>query len=305
MRILILGAGATGGYFGGRLAQAGGDVSFLVRERRRHQLARDGLTIESQLGNFTGPVTAVTREALAGPYDAVILSAKAYDLTSAIDAIRAGVGPSTVVLPLLNGLKHLDDLDRAFGAERVLGGTCHLSVVLGENGVIRHLNSFASATLGPRFPNQSDAATRLHAELARAFDAKFAPDVLAAMWEKWLFITALAASTCLMRATVGEINRTADGPKFMSGLVDECEAVASANGYPPRPDSIAFARPALTDPASLIAASMLRDIERGGLIEADQIVGDFISRGRERGVSTPLLDVAYVNLQAYGNHRDA
>ncbi len=114
MRILILGAGATGGYFGGRLAKAGVDVTFLVRPRRREQLIRDGLKIESPTGDVATPVTAVTRDEIAGAFDVIILSAKAYDLTTAIEAIRPAVGEATLVLPLLNGLRHLDDLDAVF-----------------------------------------------------------------------------------------------------------------------------------------------------------------------------------------------
>jgi 2-dehydropantoate 2-reductase len=302
MRILILGAGATGGYFGGSLAKAGVDVTFLVRPRRREQLIRDGLKIESLAGDVATPVAAVTRDEITGAFDVVILSAKAYDLAAAIEAIRPAVGETTLVLPLLNGLRHLDDLDAAFGKARVLGGTCHISVVLEEDGRIRQLGPFASLTQGPRIPEQKQGSVELHAELSRGgFEARHSDDVIGAMWEKWVLLATLAGSTSLMRASIGEIVRTDLGALTISNMLDECCAVATASGHPPRSVAMSIVRPTLTDPQSNISASMLRDIQRGGRIEADHIIGDLIRRGRERGVQTPLLDIAYVHLQAYQN----
>lgn len=301
MRILFLGAGATGGYFGGRLAKAGVDVTFLVRPKRRDQLVAHGIKIESPVGDVTTPVKAITREEISGPFDAVILSSKAYDLADAIETIRPAVGDSTLVLPLLNGMKHLDALDAAFGAQRVLGGMCQISVTLAEDGVIHHFGEFAALTLGARFPEQKSAAAKLHEVLAKGIDARCPDDVIAAMWGKWFFIAALASSTCLMRGNVGEINRTEYGREFMVNVVNECVAIASANGYPPQQAMLDFARSHMSDPSSKISASMLRDMERGGRIEAEQIVGDIIRRGRAHNVATPLLETAFIHLQLYEN----
>jgi 2-dehydropantoate 2-reductase len=301
MRLLFLGAGATGGYFGGQLAKAGVDVTFLVRPKRRDQLAADGIKIESPEGKFVTPVNAVTREEISGPFDTIILSAKAYDLGNAIDAIRPAAGENSLVLPILNGLKHLDHLDEAFGARRVLGGTCHISATLGDDGTIRRFSPFASITQGPRFPEQKAVSDKLHEVLARGFEARHPDDIMGAIWEKWLFIAALASSTCLMRATVGEIMRTAHGPTFMAEILSECVAVATANGHPPQAAALSSARSLLGDSKSTFSASMLRDIQNGSRIEADQLVGDMIRRGRERSVPTPTLDTAYVHLQAYQN----
>jgi 2-dehydropantoate 2-reductase len=231
MRILILGAGATGGYFGGKLAQAGVDVTFLVRENRRQQLARDGIRIESSLGNLETPVKAITQDEITGPFNVVILSAKAYGLKGAIESIRPAVGETTLVLPLLNGLKHIDELDAAFGPARVLGGTCHLSVVLEDDGRIRHLTPYASLTQGPRVPEQETASALLHKELLRGgFEARHSDDVIGAMWEKWVLLATLAGSTCLMRASIGEIVRTDTGGPLISKMLDECAAVSAASG---------------------------------------------------------------------------
>lgn len=306
MRILILGAGATGGYFGGLLTKAGVDVTFLVRPKRREQLKNGGLRIKSHLGDVVTPVSAITHDDISNTFDAVVLSSKAYGLADAIDAIRPAVGDATLILPLLNGMRHLDDLDDAFGASRVLGGTCHISVSLDEDGTIRHLSPFGSLTQGPRTNDQQEGAMRLQKEFERGcFDARYADDIIGAMWEKWFFLATLAGSTCLMRASVGEIVRTNEGERFISHMLDECSAVAKACGHAPQPASQSNARATLTDRQSNISASMLRDIQRGGEIEGDHIVGDLIRRGREHDVPTPLLEVAYIHLQAYQNRTRA
>jgi 2-dehydropantoate 2-reductase len=302
MRILILGAGATGGYFGGLLANAGADVTFLVRPKRSEQLKSDGIRIKSHLGDVTTPVKAITRDEVDGAFDAIVLSNKAFGLADAIDTIRPAVGSTTLILPLLNGMRHLDDLDATFGEARVLGGTCHLSVVLDEDGTIRHLSPYASMTQGPRTADQKEAAERLQKELERGgFEARYSDDIVATMWDKWFFLATLAGATCLMRASVGEIVRANGGEQFILRMLDECAAVAKACGYEQKPAAQSAACATLTDRQSSIAASMLRDIERGNRIEGDHIVGDLIRRGREHGVPTPLLDVAYVHLEAYQN----
>jgi 2-dehydropantoate 2-reductase len=302
MKLLILGAGATGGYFGGRLARAGVDVTFLVRAPRAEMLARHGLKIDSSTGNFTTPVKTVTSSDLVQPYDAIILSCKAYDLATAIEAIRPAVGPDTLILPLLNGLKHLDALDAAFGKDRVLGGTCHISVTLSGDGTVLHLSPFDALTFGPRAAAQSAGCVRLNAELARGgFELRQSDDVVSAMWEKWVLLATLAGMTCLMRANIGEIVATDAGEAQISAMLDECCAIAAANGHKPRASVVFMTRATLTDPASAMSASMLRDLQHGSRIEADHIIGDLIARAPAKGVTAPLLRTAYSHLQAYQN----
>ncbi len=302
MKLLFLGAGATGGYFGGRLAKAGADVTFLVRPKRRDELARDGIKIESANGDLQTSVKAVTREEIPTPFDAIIVSAKAYDLDGAIAAIRPAVGETSLVLPLLNGMKHLDALDTAFGSARVLGGTCHISATLAEDGTIHQFGQLASLTLGPRFVGQKAEALKLHEALTQGIEARYSDNVVAAMWEKWFFLATFAAATCLMRAPVGDIVRASHGAEFMNNLLNECITIATVNGYPPQAAAVDFTRTFVLDPESTFSASMLRDIQRGGRIEADQIVGDMIRRGHERAIPTTVLDMAYLNLLAYQNH---
>ncbi len=302
MRILILGAGATGGYFGGRLAKAGCDVTFLVRPARAAKLARDGLIVESPKGDVHVPVKAIVREQIAGPFDAIILSCKSYDLDAAIEAIRPAAGANTLVLPFLNGMAHIDVLDAAFGQACVLGGTCHISVTLTDTGTIRHLNSFDVLTLGARTPSQSERCEALYIELARgAFETRHSRDIILAMWEKWVLLATLAGMTCLMRANIGEIVATGNGAAQISTMLKECCEIAAATGNTPSDLAVETARTVLTDPESKIAASMLRDLQRGARVEASHIIGDLLSRGGAAGVPAPHLAAAYTHLEAYQN----
>ena len=304
MKILILGAGATGGYFGGRLAASGADVTFLVRQARLNKLAVNGLIIESPFGNLKTPVKAVTRETLNGTYDAVLLSCKAYDLTSSIEAIRPAIGNSTQVLPLLNGIKHLDDLDAAFGKDHVLGGLCHLSVTLSPEGTVQHLNKLHLLTYGPRVPEQEKICRELLPIMEKSgFAAKLSGDVIRDMWGKWVLLATLAGMTCMMRASVGEITGTRDGRALMLAMIDECAVIAAANGFALPESQLQLIRGLLTDPSSQVVASMRRDMQRGAQIEGDHIIGDMLARGEAKGILALMLRIAYANAEAYQNRR--
>ena len=304
MRTLILGAGGIGGYFGGRMVEAGADVSFLVRPARADLMRAGGLRIESPFGDARMAVHVV--EQVESAYDLVLLSCKAYDLDEAIGAIRPAVGPNTAIVPLLNGLAHLDRLDVVFGPEVVLGGLAHISAALAPDGTIRHLNKLQTLTLGARTPDQAPRCAAAEAALRNAsFDTRRSDDILQDMWEKFAFITAAAAITCLMRASVGAIVDTDDGERLTLALLAECDAVAAASGHAPRAKAQGWARPFLTQHGSDFTASMLRDLENGGRIEADHLQGDMITRGDRLGVPTDLLKVAFCHLQAYQNRRAA
>jgi 2-dehydropantoate 2-reductase len=309
MRILVVGAGAIGGYFGGRLMQAGRDVTFLVRPRRASELAATGLVIKSPAGDVTlrAPPTVLAGK-LRDPFDLVLLSVKAYDLDDAVASFAPAVGPTTAILPLLNGMRHLDVLDVRFGRDRVLGGRCLIAATLDEDHAILHLGKDHELSFGERDGTSSDRIRAISAAMAgAAFDAHASGQILQDMWEKWVFLAALAGSTCLMRAAVGDIVASPGGKDIVLGLLAECRAVAEANGFPPRDAFIERSRGMLTAPGSTFTASMLRDIERQAPIEADHILGDLIGRGK-RTDSAPsemsLLRVAFANLKAYEARRN-
>lgn len=304
MRILVLGAGGVGGYFGGRLVEAGGDVTFLVRERRAAELAAGGLVIKSPCGDATVRVQTVRAGEPLAPYDVVLLCCKAYDLETAMDSIAPAMGGDSAVLPLLNGVSHLDRLDRRFGAARILGGVAQIAATIGAGGRIEHLNKAQRIIFGERDGRRSERATALAGLLAKArFDSVLSDDIVLEMWEKFVMLATLAGMTCLMRASVGAIVATGEGEALMGELLAECAAVAAAAGHAPRAAFLERGRALVTERGSPFTASMLRDIERGGPTEGDHILGDLLRRARALGVATPLLRTAACHVEAYEARR--
>lgn len=302
MRLVILGAGSIGGYFGGRLAKNGVDVTFLVRPGRAERLAREGLVIRSPLGDATLKVRFATQA--DGAFDAVLVSCKAYDLEGAIDAIEPAVGPETLVLPLLNGLRHYETLDARFGPDRVLGGLAHIGVTMTSDGVVRHLNTLQRFILGARSPDQAEAAAALYAELAKGgFKPILSDDVDQATWDKYVLLAAFAGLTCLMRAPVGAIMRAQDGEAIANAFIAECAGVAEAAGRRPSEKVLADTRAMMTAAGSPNTASMLRDLESGGRTEHEHIFGDMLDRARAARQDAPMLTLALAQMQAYEARR--
>jgi 2-dehydropantoate 2-reductase len=304
-RFLVVGAGGVGGYFGGRLLEAERDVTFLVRPQRAAALAERGLIIKSQFGDFHRPAPpTVTADKLREPFNVILLSSKAYDLDSAIEAFAPAVGPHTAILPLLNGMRHLDMLDERFGPARVLGGQCFISAALNGDGAVIHFNDAHNLTFGERDGSISERARAIESLMAGAkFDSRLSQAILLEMFEKWIFIATGAGMTCLMRAPFGDI-LAAGGADLTAQLYAECAAIASASGYPPRTEISNQNLARMNVPGSTLAASMFRDIERNARIEADQIIGDLLDRGNRRGLVSPLLRVAYTHLKTYEARRE-
>jgi len=306
MRILVVGAGAVGGYFGGRLLEADCNVTFLVRPKRAAQLAENGLVIKSRFGNVTlkAPPTVQASE-LHRDFDLIVLSCKAYDLDAAIDSFAPAIGPGTAILPLLNGMRHLDLLDERFGAARVLGGQCLISAKLDDRGSILHLNDSHLLTFGEREGNRSPRIDGIAAEIGKAkFELRASSVILLEMWEKWVFLATLAAITCLMRSAIGDIE-AAGGARLALDLLEECRSSAASAGFAPRAEFLERTRSTVTAPGSLLTASMLRDIEDGAPIEADHVLGDLVRRGdRVLSPDRSLLRLAYMHLKAYESRRN-
>jgi 2-dehydropantoate 2-reductase len=304
MRILCLGAGAIGGYFGGRLVEGGANVEFLVRENRQKQLRADGLRIESKYGNVQVPVTAVTEKEAKGPYDIVLLTCKAYDLANAMATIAPFVGETTAVLPLLNGVAHIESLNAKFGKERVLGGVAKIAATLTPDGLIKHLNDWRYVTFGEQSGEMSPRVT----QLKEAFDktsviATAVPNIMQAMWEKVVHLSTVAGMTCTMRASVGDIARTRDGSELMIELLERNAEIAGREGHRPSDAFLAEYRQLFRDQTSTYTASMLRDIERNGPVEADHILGFMLDKAKQHGVDPSLHRFIYVHLQAYEQRR--
>jgi 2-dehydropantoate 2-reductase len=299
MRILVVGAGATGGYFGGRLLQHGRDVTFLVRERRAAQLARHGLVIRSATGDadLPQPPTVMAAE-LHAPYDLILLSCKAYGLEQAMADIAPAVGAETAILPLLNGMRQLDLLDARFGAERVLGGQCVIAATLDAQGAVQHLNQSHSLTFGERDGSASGRMQRIAQALTDSgFDARPSATILQDMWDKWMFLASLAGITCLLRGSVGNVAAAPGGSAAALALLEECRAVAVRSGHAPGEATLQRARHVLTEAGSTLTASMLRDLQHGHAIEADHVIGDMLARADPQ--HAVLLPVVYAHLKIY------
>jgi 2-dehydropantoate 2-reductase len=305
MRVLVVGAGAIGGYFGGRLLQAGRDVTFLVRARREAELADAGLIIRSSRGNVTirKPAT-ISAVNIRNPFDLVLLSCKAYDLAGAMDSFAGAVGSESMVLPLLNGMKHLETLDERFGPSKILGGQCFIAATLDAQRVVVHLNDAHELRFGERGGGLSDRIRNVASTLGNAgFDATLSEDVVHDMWEKWVFLAALASATCLMRAPIGDIVASPGGEETVRSLLEECRAIADASGHLPHAAFLERARAALTAAGSPLTASMLRDVEANAPVEADHIVGDLLRRRSTNPGTSSILATAYTHLKAYESRR--
>lgn len=304
MRMLVLGAGALGGYFGARAMQRGLDVAFLVRPARAAALARDGLRLRSTHGDFDGPVTTVER---AGPgFDVVLLSCKAYDLDPAIEAIRPAVAAGACVLPVLNGLSHIDRLNAAFGAARVWGGLAKCAATLRPDGTIQHLNDWHWLTFGEQEGAMDGRAAAFAAALGQSpgLVAEAVPDIRRRMWEKLVHLGTVAAGTVLMRASVGEIIR-AGGRGFLLSILERNAAIAAAQGFPMSPGFMEGYRAMFSDAGSAYTASMLRDLEAGGRTEAEHILGFLADAARAAGVPEDLHALALLHARAHDQRREA
>ena len=303
MRILAIGAGAVGGYFGGRLAAAGRDVTFLVRGARAEQLRRSGLRIFDPYGDVqVRPKLLLAEELKARPevFDLIVLSTKAYALEAAMEDFAPAVGSATVILPLLNGLRHLEALDARFGAEKVVGGFTYIVADMDAEGGVHSMTQLHDLSFGER---DKAVTARIQAidEMLRGagFDAYLKPDILAAMWQKWALLAAMGAITCLMRGSIGAVVAAPGGKETALAIIAECVAMATANGYAPEATALAMMTQRLTEAGSPLTASMYRDMQRGSRVEADHILGDLLERGRKHGVEAPLVRAAYVQLSVY------
>lgn len=304
MKFLVIGAGATGGYFGGRLLEAGRDVTFLVREKRAELLAKNGLAIKSPVGDFTktNPPTILAKS-IRQPFDVIILSCKAFDLDDAIASFAPAVGADTAIIPFLNGMNHLDTLDEKFGIDRVMGGQCQIAATLNPQGEIIQLTPMHGMSFGERGKPKTDRAKRIEAQLQGAkFDAKASDNIIQEMWEKWVFLATLAGATSLMRAAAGQITAAPGGADFIRELRAEIASVAEAAGHAPRPEFLERTGSMLFAPGAPMTASMLRDIRVNARVESDHVIGDLIHRAetnKKGALNVPLLRIVYTHLKAY------
>lgn len=301
MRILVVGAGATGGLFGSRLATAGRDVTFLVRSGRAELLRERGLRVHGAgEDRVIEPKLLVTGE-IAETYDVILVSVKATGLERAIEDFAPAAGPDTLIMPFLNGMRHLDALDKRFGADRVLGGVVRVQTTVDPDGDILRVGPLEDMSYGARTGTSPRRLTEVHETLSGAgFPAVLSEHIEADMWTKWVFIASLGGENCLLRGTVGEIV-AAGGADIAARLVDECAAVAAASGHPLPQQVHDGLRATATAPGSPAGTSMYRDLSSGYPTEAEHLLGDLLGRARQLDVPTPLLELATISMRVYEN----
>ena len=302
MRTLFAGAGATGGFFGGRLAQAGKDVTFLVRERRAAQLAADGLRIRRPAGDVDRiAVRSVTESSVDGPYELVVLAVKGFALDSVVATLGPAVGSDTVIVPLLNGMRHIEVMNAAFGAEHVFGGACFIASQLTADGTIEQLTDLQGIAYGP-LDGPDPRLDAVHDALSGGgFRSDPSLTIRQDMWEKWSLLAALGAACCLLRGSVPEMMAGPAGRATAEAIAAEVIAVATAAGHPPR--STALITAGLDARGVPPTSSMFRDLTQDLPVESEQLLGDLLHRGRELGVATPLVAAAFASLEIYENRR--
>ena len=304
MKILILGAGAVGGYWGARLHQSGADVTFLLREKRAEKVRKDGLVVKSPKGDAVVPAKVVTKGGEGGPYDVIVLACKAYDLDSAMESIAPAVGNATTIVPMLNGHAHFATLDAKFGAARVAGGLARISGMLGPNGEILHSGA-SGVSFGERDGKPARASlVELDAACKKAgIDGGINANINQDLWDKWIMLATIAGMCSAMRGTVGDIMETEDGAAIVLETLDESSKVATAEGHATSDKVLAGLKTMLTTKGSKAVASILGDMEKGGAAEGKQIVGDMLGRARKHGIAAPNLRFAYTHLQTYEARR--
>lgn len=300
MRLLVVGAGATGGYFGGRLAQAGRDVTFLVRPQRAAKLAATGLKITEPDGSFAFSPRTLTRVEGQAPFDVILLTVKGFALEPVLESFAGAVGPGTMILSVLNGMRHVDKIAARFGSDSVVGCVCKIVATLDPEGNAVRMSPLHDLAYGERNGSVSERTQRLDAFFKNAgFDARLSPVIEREMWEKWVLLASLGAVTCLMRSPVGAIVAAPGGTQFIEATFDEVVAIVRAVGVAPSTTFLDTARSQLTAAGSGFASSMYRDLQKGSPVESDQIIGDLLERGRSASIAAPLLSAAYAHLSIY------
>ena len=304
MQILVIGAGAVGGYFGGRLAQAKRDVTFLVHRKRAEEIKANGLEIVSPHGNLTLHPKTSTAAEITRPYDVILLGVKSYALSDAMNDFAAAVGPDTMILPLLNGMRHIDLLAARFGKKAVLGGVCLVATEIDQEGRIRQLADFQKLIYGELDGQSTSRLEKLDETLRGAgFDTVVSSRIAHAMWEKWVQIATVGALTCLMRGNIGEIVAIPGGADLSRLTLRESSAIASGCGHPPSDAFLEDQTTQLTAQGSQLTSSMYRDLKKGAAVEADAILGDLLEHGKKCGLENPILQTAFVNLSIYQRGR--
>ncbi len=297
MKILILGAGAIGGFFGAHLMKSGANVSFLVREKRKDELKKSGINIFSINGELKVNPKLLDKNLSGQHFDVIILTNKSYDLIESIREIKPYVN-KTVIIPLLNGMAHYEILDKEFGKEKIFGGTAYISTAMNNYGSIQQITSRASIKFAPRTQKNVNIANEFY-EICKEteFECDFSDHIELDLWRKYVLIGATAASTVLFQKPLGEISATTYGKSLIIEIHEECKKIVLSNGYDIGIEATNYNLKLITDKGSLLKASMLRDFESGKKTECEHILGYLIELAERNNLQCDLIKAAHTRIQ--------
>ena len=307
MKIAIMGSGALGGYFGGWLAQAGEDVTFVARGRQLAAIRESGVRIESPRGDLhLYPVRATQDSAAIGPVDLVLFTVKLWSTEEAGQALRPLIGRDTAVVSLQNGVDANDVLARLVGREHLMGGVCYIAATLDRPGLIQHTGQMARLAfgeLGGKKTRRAEAFLEACTRAKAGFDTELSGNIERTIWEKFVFIVGLSALTSLTRRPIGPVRSDPDTRAMLLEVMREAVAVGRAKGVELDADH-AEKRLAFVDtlPAEM-TSSMHRDLEQGNRLEVAWLSGTVARLGRDLGVPTPANRAVYTALKLHAAGR--
>jgi len=301
MRIAVMGTGGVGGYFGGRLAAGGADVSFIARGAHLAAIRANGLRVRSDLGDVhVAKARATDSPAEIGPVDVVLFAPKLYDCESAAEAAKPLVGPATAVISVLNGVDAADRLSPILGSDRICGGVVYISAAIAEPGVIAHYGRNAQMAFGELDGRPSERLRGFLAACEKAgIDAKLRDNIQWWIWSKFAMLAPMSAATATMRQAIGPIRSDPDGRRLLNDAIAEVVAVAKARGVDLGDDAVERTMKNVDALPATMKASMLFDLERGNRLEVEWLSGAVWRLGREDGLETPTHRVAYAALKPF------
>ena len=307
MKFLILGAGALGGYYGGLLQKGGADVTFLVRPPKADQLRNDGIRIKLEDSYYNAPVKITTSNTIDEEFDVIFLTCKAYDLEASIKSITPAVGNRSAVLPILNGVNHIDILIEHFGTDRVLAGVTQFLVNQGRDGTIRptlHGSGGQKTIFGEiRGGGSKRCDDILEAMKINMPDTSISNNILKEIWAKLSGAGPSFAVASLLQARAGQVANTTTSVSVVENIFNESSAICSAEGYPASKDmKDIIVNDLWGKKGSNYGPSILADIENGRKTEGDHVIADLVRRGKKHNLKIPLLEAALCKIELYENN---
>jgi 2-dehydropantoate 2-reductase len=306
MKIAVMGAGGVGGYFGGRLAQAGHEVSFVARGKHLEAMRSKGLTLKSPLGDATIKVKASDRPAELGDAEVVLFAVKLWDTESAAEQIRPLVAKGGVVIPFQNGVESIERIGKVLGPERVMGGAAYIAGRISEPGVVTQVGTMARLRFGPVLAAQKKTAETFLAACKDAkIDCELSDDIVKVLWEKFVLLVAISATTTVTRSNVGTVRGDPDLRWLLETVMRETWALGRKRGVKLADDLVAQTLKFVEGLPAEMRASMAADLEAGGKLEAPWLSGAVARMSQEAGLDAPANHAVYAALKPYLDGKSA